>query len=84
MLEYHRRMFTYDAWANRQVVAGLERIRTPPGQAVALLAHITAAEELWLNRILDRPTEIAVWPDWPLDQCVAAARRTTARDRHIE
>ena len=79
MLEYHRRMFTYDAWANGEVVGGLQRIGTPPGQAVALLAHITAAEELWLSRIQDSPTEIAVWPHWPLDRCIDEVKLTTKR-----
>lgn len=79
MLEYHRRMFRYDEWANLEVAAGLERSRQAPGQAVALLAHITAAEALWFDRILGRQSEIQVWPHWALNQCVAESRRTVTQ-----
>jgi uncharacterized damage-inducible protein DinB len=69
MLDHHRRMFVYEQWANREVLSGLVRKRTPPGQAVALLAHIIAAQSLWMDRIQERASRIAVWPHWTLDQC---------------
>lgn len=74
MLEYHMRMFRYEEWANREVVDGLMETRTPPGHAVALLAHIVSAQALWLNRIRGREAKIAVWPSWTLDQCVRESR----------
>lgn len=70
MLDYHRRMFRYEEWANREVVSGLQETRTPPGQAVALLAHIVSAQVLWLRRLQGKDTEVAIWPSWTLDQCV--------------
>jgi len=79
MLDHHRRMFRYEEWANREVADGLVKKRTPPGNTVALLAHIVAAQELWLDRVQGRPNKIAVWPHWNLDQCVAEARRVMDR-----
>ena len=72
MLDYHLRMFRYEEWANREVISGLKDSHTP--QAVALLAHIISAQELWLNRIRGRDAEVAVWPNWTLEQCVSRSR----------
>jgi uncharacterized damage-inducible protein DinB len=71
LIEHLRRQFSYDAWANREVLAGLRanpRLSTRPLQ---LLAHILSAERLWMERLLRQPQSLPVWPDFTFDQCDA-------------
>ncbi len=62
-LARHRRQFAYDRWANGEFVRALAAIEVPPPAAVRRLAHIAAAESLWLERILGEPQSMAVWPE---------------------
>jgi uncharacterized damage-inducible protein DinB len=69
LLDHLRRQFTYDAWANREVCAGLKTSAQPSGRSVRLLAHILAAERLWLERIKHQTQSLPVWPEFSLEQC---------------
>ena len=84
LLEHLRRQFAYDAWANREVLAGLKMTELkmtglkmtelkmgdrPSPRPLQLLAHILCAERLWLERILQQPQSLPVWPDFTLVQC---------------
>jgi uncharacterized damage-inducible protein DinB len=69
MLEYLRRQFAYDVWANREVLAGLRTSRGASARPRQLLAHILAADRLWLERIRKQAQSLPVWPDFSLDQC---------------
>jgi len=69
LLEHLRRQFTYDEWANREVLAGLKASTNPHTRPLQLLAHILAAERLWLGRILQKPQSLPVWPEFTLDRC---------------
>jgi uncharacterized damage-inducible protein DinB len=62
------RLFAYDDWANREEVARLTGIGAPPA-AVRLLAHIIAAQSLWLARLRGGPPKMVVWPELRIDQC---------------
>ena len=61
-----QRLLLYDHWANREVLGA-----TLPDSAVRLLAHVIAAEWLWLSRLTGEPQKMAVWPDLTQDQCAA-------------
>jgi uncharacterized damage-inducible protein DinB len=74
MLEHFRRLFSYDDWANRQVLAGLLHAEPVPSRALRLLAHIFAAERLWLERLQSQSQSAAVWPDFDLSRCQAEAK----------
>src|SRR5205807_4186768 len=63
--------FVYDAWANREVLAGLSASPRPNPRPLRLLAHILSAERLWLERILQQPQSLPVWPDFTFEQCEA-------------
>jgi uncharacterized damage-inducible protein DinB len=69
LLEHLRRQFAYDAWANREVLAGLRTSSPPAPRPRQLLAHILSAERLWLERILQQPQSLPVWPDFTFEQC---------------
>jgi uncharacterized damage-inducible protein DinB len=72
LLEHLRRQFAYDAWANREVLAALNRSASTeisPGRTLQLLAHILSADRLWLERLRQQPQSLPVWPNFSLDQC---------------
>ncbi len=57
-----RRSFAYDDWANREVQRALAGAQEPPGSCTRWLAHIVAAERLWLARLDGKTSPVAVWP----------------------
>ncbi len=69
LLEHFRQLSRFDAWANREVVASFRRGGPPPAKSLALMAHIVAAEHLWLARIERRASPLAVWPELSLEKC---------------
>jgi len=69
MIEHLQRLFSYDHWANREVLAALETVGSPPAQALRLLAHILSAERLWLQRLQLQPQTQPVWPEFTLAVC---------------
>jgi len=73
MFEYFRRLFAYDDWANREVLASLKTSGTPPSRSLKLMAHIVSAERLWLERLEQRKQTYPVWPEFSLAQCEAEA-----------
>ena len=73
MLQEFRRLFAYDAWANREVLTGLTALEAPPARPKQLLAHILSAERLWLERLQKKAQSYPVWPDFSLSQCEAQA-----------
>ena len=77
LIEHFRRQFDHDFWANSEVLHGLE---ATGGRASStqLLAHIVAAERLWLDRLQNRPPRLAVWPDLSLTQCGAELHEAQA------
>lgn len=73
LLEYLRRQFAYDAWANAEVLAAINvgGPGAPPARPLQLLAHILSAQRLWLERIRQQPQTLAVWPEFDRDLCEA-------------
>jgi uncharacterized damage-inducible protein DinB len=70
--EYTRRQFSYDAWANREVLAAI-RAAGADERSLQLIAHILAAERLWLERLKQQPQSMPVWPKLSIEQCEAQA-----------
>lgn len=70
--QYFERIFSWTAWADAQALAALRA--TPAAvEALPLLAHVLAAEHVWLTRLTGQPTVHPVWPTLDLDQCAVLA-----------
>ena len=66
------RLFSYDRWANQ---AALESVRAAGSRrSLKIMAHIAAAEWLWLERIRSSGRKVVVWPEWTLEQAAAELR----------
>jgi uncharacterized damage-inducible protein DinB len=65
-----KRLFAYDAWANREALASLETAGpSAPEKAWRRLAHIVGAQRLWLARIeTSEGKPPAVWPELPPEE----------------
>jgi uncharacterized damage-inducible protein DinB len=76
-----KRLFAYDAWANRETLASLRAAGDgSPERARRRLAHVIGAQRLWLARIesgAGSPPE--VWPDLTLDEIAAEIGELGAR-----
>ena len=69
------RLYAYDEWANREVLANLQAAPAPNPRALKLLNHVVGAELLWLARLENRPSPVAVWPDFTLAECAEHVRK---------
>ena len=79
MLGYLREMFLFDDWANREALRSLQEMEHPPERARKLMAHIVAAELLWMARLQQTAQQTATWPEFGLDDCqrlIAELRQT--------
>src|SRR5262245_21459501 len=62
-------LFSWDAWANREVLLSVRPAAADAPKAIKLLAHIGATEILWLSRIWGKPSPVPVWPELSLEDC---------------
>jgi uncharacterized damage-inducible protein DinB len=70
---YLQRLFPYIAWANQQTLASLVNCPAAQIEGTPLLAHLLAAEHVWLSRLEHREPRLAVWPKLSLEECQAQA-----------
>jgi uncharacterized damage-inducible protein DinB len=70
-----QRLFDHLRWADARVQASLTDAVNPPPHTLTLLAHVVAAEHLWLSRIRGQKPDVAVWPELSLAQCLELATR---------
>jgi uncharacterized damage-inducible protein DinB len=67
-IEYFRRFFRYDQWANGEVLAAMRAATEPPQQSVRWLAHLAGAGWVWLTRLRQEEPRLAVWPELTLEE----------------
>jgi uncharacterized damage-inducible protein DinB len=86
MLNHLHKQFAYNNWANNEAFASLDRMSPAPPRAVPFLAHILAAERLWLMRLQRVPTDgFDVWPRWNIEQCEREMPELTGLwDRYLQ
>ena len=77
LAEYLRREFSYDAWANQEVLAAITAAGGQDTRSLNLLSHIFAAERLWLERLKQQPQSVPVWPTFDLKRCQQEAADLT-------
>lgn len=76
--EIIERMFRHLEWANQHVLALVERDPRNSEPAMGVLAHMFAAERVWLLRIRgENSRSQAVWPTLSREAMVAMAAETS-------
>ena len=72
------RLFAHLTWADRGTLRALQAAEPPPARAVALYAHILAAEHVWLARLTGRVPAHPVWPDLSVAESATLSARNEA------
>lgn len=80
---YLSRLFRYVAWADRRVLEALRATPSAHDEALPLLAHLLAAEHVWLARLEQREPRHPVWPALGLDDCDRLAAENEAGYRAL-
>ncbi|MGZ3756667.1 MAG: DinB family protein [Mucilaginibacter sp.] len=71
MKSYFTGLFNYDHHANHLILETISEADNPP-KPVELMAHLLAAQQIWLSRCKGDPVVGAVLvPDWPVDTVAA-------------
>jgi uncharacterized damage-inducible protein DinB len=66
MKEYFLNLFAYDNWANKVILETITQAHEPQAP-VKLMAHLLAAQQIWINRCKGLPPPgIVLWPDWQI------------------
>ncbi|MDF2431165.1 MAG: hypothetical protein JWP44_796 [Mucilaginibacter sp.] len=67
MKAYFARLFNYDHYANALMLDIIIKAGSPQ-KPVQLMAHLLAAQQIWINRCKALPAiGGALWPDWSAD-----------------
>ncbi len=67
MTAYFSRLFEYDRWANRRVLAAMESLGDRlPQRSVDRLSHLLICQELWIARLSGKTLPAEIFPTWPL------------------
>lgn len=74
LLQHYRQLARYDEWANLEVIAAFRTMETPPDRSLRWMAHILAAQHLWLARMVLKQPSLPVWPELSVDECENNAR----------
>ncbi len=61
MKTYFEKLFNYDKYANALIINTINT-EGQPEKAVQLMAHLLAAQQIWLNRCMDLPpAKVELW-----------------------
>lgn len=74
LLEHFRQLANFDEWANREVLTTFRKDGPPTMRSLGWMAHIVAAEHLWLARIEQQASPLPVWPELTLEECGGQAQ----------
>jgi uncharacterized damage-inducible protein DinB len=69
LADYLRREFSYNTWANEESLKAIDDAGGGDARSIQLMAHIFAAERVWLERLTQQPQSVAVWPQFDLERC---------------
>lgn len=69
LADYIRREFSYNSWANQEVINAIISAGGRDTRSLQLMSHIFAAERLWLERLKQQPQSTPVWPQFDLKGC---------------
>ena len=74
MLKAHvKRLLDWMAWADGRTIAAVASCPAAHAEALPLVAHMMAAEHVWLARLEGRSPRLSVWPTLTLVECESLA-----------
>lgn len=82
MADLLEQLYEHNWWAHDELIAELRR-QPADADTLRLLAHVVAAEHLWLSRIDLVKPRVAVWPTLTLDEIGSLERENRLRFREL-
>jgi uncharacterized damage-inducible protein DinB len=73
MKKHIERMLRAMSWADRQSLKALRECPGAQAEALPLLAHVLAAEHVWLARLKNQEAAHPVWPQLTVAECEGIA-----------
>lgn len=73
LLEQIQRLIEHAAWADALVAEAIQKQDNVADDTIELFAHVLGAEEVWLSRLEQRQSTLAVWPQLTRGQLAATA-----------
>ena len=71
MLETLIKNYAHCSWANNMLLECLKNYKVTDSKCINCMAHILAAEQIWINRLLGKSSiPNPVWPKWSLEYCL--------------
>jgi len=71
-------LFEYESWANGEIAQCLSALDDPPEKALLLMSHIVGANILWLCRMQNKTSDIAVWKAYSKTEIVSEVKRSSS------
>lgn len=82
MMIYVKRLFDHMRWADARVLRlarGMDLDPEVSDRVLRLLAHVIAAERVWLSRVTgEADRDLPIWPDWSIAEAAEAAEGVDA------
>ena len=78
MKRHIERMLRAMSWADQQTLEALIERLQAQAEALPLLAHLLAAEHIWLARLRNQEASHTVWPQLDVTECKSLANDNSA------
>ena len=73
MRDHFLQLFQYNAWANKKISEAVSELPNTSEYLIKIMNHINAAQEIWLNRIINpEASNMDVFPNHDIKDCIEA------------
>ena len=69
--EHFIHLFKYNDWATNEASKSLKGLEKKDEKLEELLSHIISAQQIWLNRILERKINVGPWEKHSVQECIS-------------
>ncbi len=76
--KHFQNLFAYEAWANKEIAECLVNLDKLPEKGLSLMSHIIDANILWLCRIKNIVSVIAVWKSYPKSEILFELEKSSS------
>jgi uncharacterized damage-inducible protein DinB len=76
--EHFLHLFKYNYWATSRAANSIIKTNGPIPEAVKLLSHLISSQFVWLSRVADVKTDVLVWNNFPIDECISKSSEITS------
>jgi uncharacterized damage-inducible protein DinB len=64
------KLIDYDEWANHQIFEAIQEVEghVHKKEIWKLFSHLLAAQNVWINRVQEKPNKVEIWPNLSIDE----------------